>query len=231
MRNLVLLTFLLLSVTVSAQRANQKYRFTTEVSQYIFGNIPVSVEKIFGKRGTIGLTAAVRFATNNSGEYDYQGPFSTGNGNIYDYTGHTTFNRFYNAYTLGIHFKYYFRDHRTFYLEPNIYYRYWYFNEKEVAFRSMPGFEGGYRFDGIRSENQRDFVFGINFGRSIKLKQTRKNKYLLDFEVGVGLIDRSYEFTTITGTVRGEEVEPNYREKGFGKYPMINLGLSFGFER
>ncbi len=230
-------TFLILLLsfcfhTLRGQRANQEYRFTTEFSQYIFGNFPISVEKIYNKRAALGLDAAVRFATKKSGTFKNGEFLSMGNQTVFDYTAQNTFNRFYNAYTLGFHFKWYFRDYRTFYFEPYFQYRYWWFNEKDVRFLPETQFDGqtwGYNYDGIRSEVQRDYVLGVNFGRSIKIKQTRTRKYVIDFKIGVGIVDRSYEFTTHAGRVNGDPVT-DYKERGIGKHPVVNLGLSFGFE-
>ncbi len=222
--------FLLSATFLKAQRNSQDYRITTEFSQYIFGNIPLSIEKIVGKKITVGLDLGVRFATKQSGTFDNKDYFPFTNNGVYDYTNQNTFNRFYNAYTLGIHFKYYFKEYRTFYLEPAFYYRYWYFNEKQIRFTQSEFAFEGYFFDGVRNENQKDYVFCLNFGRTIKLKQGRKNRYVLDFEMGIGMIDRSYTFYTASGSVKGEPVRA-YTENGFGKHPYINLGLSIGLER
>ncbi len=228
----IVFALVIFAVSASAQRNSQDYRFTTEFTQYIFGNIPLSVEKIVGKKVTVGLDLGVRFATKQSGTIDNKDYFPFTNKGVYDYTNQNTFNRFYNAYTLGFHFKYYFKEQRTFYLEPAFYYRYWFFNEKEIEFTRgdiSGGFEG-YFFEGIRNERQEDYVFCVNFGRTIKLKQTRKNKYVVDFEMGIGMIDRSYKFFTDRGSVEDVPVR-SYTESGFGKHPYVNLGLSIGLER
>ncbi len=220
------------SSVLIAQRNSQNYRFTTEFTQYIFGNIPISIEKIVGKKVTVGLDLGIRFATKQSGTFDNKDYFPFTNKGVYDYTNQNTFNRFYNAYTVGFHFKYYFKEQRTFYLEPAFYYRYWFFNEKQIEFTRgdiSGGFEG-YFFNGFRNENQEDYVFGLNFGRTIKLKQGRKNRYVLDFEMGIGIIDRSYKFFTERGSVEDVPVRA-FTERGYGKHPYINLGLSIGLER
>ena len=222
----------LISTSLLAQRNSQNYRFTTEFSQYIFGNIPVSIEKLVNKKVTVGLDLGVRIATKQSGTIDNKDYFPFTNKGVYDYTNQNTFNRFYNAYTIGLHFKYYFREQRTFYLEPAFYYRYWYFNEKNIEFGRSDingGFQG-YFFEGLRNERQEDYVFCVNLGRTIKLKQTRKNRYVLDFEMGIGIIDRSYKFFTERGSVKDAPVRA-YTESGFGKHPYVNLGLSIGLER
>jgi hypothetical protein len=227
-----LIVFLTIGTVALAQRNNQDYRFTTEFSQYIFGNIPVSIEKIVAKKVAVGIDLGVRFATKKSGTFENQNIFPFTNSGVYDYTNQNTFNRFYNAYTIGIHFKYYFNEKRIMYMEPMFYYRYWYFNEKDVRFTrdELSGGFSGYFFDGNRNENQKDFVFGMNIGSTIRLKQKRRNTYVMDFEVGLGLIDRAYTFYTASGTVKNEPVRA-YTEKGFGKHPYINVGLIFGIER
>lgn len=226
------LTLILFGTFASAQRNSQDYRFTTEFSQYIFGNIPFSIEKIAGKKVTVGLDLGVRFATRQSGTFENKDYFPFTNKGVYDYTNQNTFNRFYNSYTLGFHFKYYFKEQRTFYLEPAFYYRYWFFNEKDIEFTRGPndGSFQGYFFNGIRNENQEDYVFSLNLGRTIKLKQTRKNRYVLDFEMGIGIIDRSYKFFTASGSIEDVPVKA-FTESGFGKHPYVNLGLSIGLER
>lgn len=229
-RSALILVFI--SSALFAQRNSQDYRFTTEFSQYVFGNIPVSIEKLINKKVTIGLDLGVRFATKQSGTIENKDYFPFTNKGVYDYTNQNTFNRFYNAYTVGLHFKYYFKENRTFYLEPAFYYRYWFFNEKQIEFERGDingGFEG-YFFEGIRNEKQEDYVFCVNLGRTIKLKQTRKNRYVLDFEMGIGIIDRSYKFFTERGSVEDVPVR-SYTESGFGKHPYVNLGLSIGLER
>lgn len=233
--NLRIIFFICIISTLGlrGQRASQNYRFTTEITQYAFGNIPISLEKFFGKRATIGIDLGIRIATKQSGVFQNKEMFPFTGSSAYDYTIQNTFNRFYNAYTLGIHFKYYLSDSRRFYLEPAFYYRYWWFNEKEVEFtrESNGDFRGfGFFFNGIRTENQKDYVFSLNLGRTIKFKQNRKRNYVLDFEMGIGMIDRSYEFFTLRGTVQEDPVR-NFNERGFGKHPYLNLGLSIGFEQ
>lgn len=208
------------------------YRLTLEVSRLIWGDIPISFEKVLGKRATIGLNAAYRFSTKESGTMENNdiGPFRSDD--VYDYLRQNYSNRFYNAFTGGIHFKYYFRDKRTFFIEPNFYYRYWYFNDKDVEFTEQTNWDNqpiGYSYDGIRTEEQRDMAFHLNFGRTIHFDNPIKHHYVMDVEIGIGMVDRSYEFYTLQGMVEGVPVR-DYREKGYGKYPILKFGLTFGME-
>jgi hypothetical protein len=192
-----------------------KYRITVTPTQFVLLDFPLTIERVF-KRHTIGLTIAYRPSIKNSGK------IGGGNGNGGVYKDRNFLNPFYNAITIGFNSKYYFNTKKNLFLDANVFYRYWWFDKKDIEYDGEKD-----DFKGIRSERQQVVGFKLLFGRSFQLKTKSKVKPIVDLYCGAGMRYKTYVFETFDGTIN-DTYYTYYKEEMRGWLPSIQAGVKLG---
>jgi len=192
MRTLLILIFITLI---------QKFSFaqdTTQIglkimilpTQFLFLDFPLTIEKVF-KRETLGLTVSYRPSPQSSGE------IRGGHGLFGYYLDQSFRNSMYNCFTVGLNSKYFLSKRKKLFLDANLFYRYWWFDNKNCHYDNVEG----YRFNATRTENQNEYGFKLLFGNSFQIKTKSKVKPIIDLYCGLGLRYITYVFETFNGTI------------------------------
>lgn len=219
MKRSFIFLFLILVATgsiVAEEKANEVIRVTSVPTQYLFYDFPLVIEKRFD-RYALGITLAYRVSTENSGEVDGL------SGLMGDYWYQNFWNPMYNAFTVGVHSKYFLSSEGRWFIEPGLFYRYWWFDNKEVIYNNVEG----YSFDGKRSETQQVYAFKILIGSDISIKSSTKIKPVLEWYCGLGFRYKSYLFKTYEGTVN-DQFYIYKEDMGNLWNPSIHLGIRLG---
>lgn len=169
------------------------YRIMVSPTQFIFNDYTLSVEKLMG-RHTLGLSLG--FRPYSKGEGEVKGI----NGLMGDYEYQNMWNGLYNAGTIGINSKYYLGKKQKFFGELQLFYRNWWFDNKQAVYDNIEG----YRFDGLRSEEQNVYGLKLLAGRSSRLITGDRNALVLDFYAGIGIRYKTFWFKTDGGMVNDE---------------------------
>jgi len=195
-----------------------KFSISTNPTQYFFLDFPVIFEGYY-HRHTIGLTISYRPSTLNSGE------ISSGKGpRLGEYIYQNYHNYLYNAVTLGLNSKYFLRKQDNVYLDGQIFYRYWWFDRKKASFENV---EGGYSFDGTRTEKQNILGFKLLFGKTVEYKYGHKIRPIINMYVGIGLRYKTYLFETFDGVVNGSYY--SYKKDNWSLWtPSLEFGITLG---
>jgi hypothetical protein len=196
-----------------------KYRISILPTQFVFRDIPITFEKVF-KRHTIGLTIEYKPSTQKSGEIN-----SMSIGMLGGYEDQNFVNRIYNAATIGLNSKYYLFKHDKIFIDAELFYRLWWFDNRLCSFDNVEG----YRFNGTRTERQNVIGLKLLSGISCKIKLTSKLKTLIDLYGGFGIRYHYEEFETYNGTVG--DIYYSYKKDIFNYWwPSLQLGVKIGVE-
>lgn len=190
-QTLLILSFIFINTCLSGQDTlNRHYRILITPSQFIFNDYSISAEKFFKGR-TIGITLGYKPSTKSGGE------ISGGHGLLGIYKDQNMWNGLYEAVTFGINSKYYFKRNKRFFGDLALFYRYWWFEKKYAKFDNVEG----YRFDGLRTEQQNVVGMKLLAGYSTYILKGNKGSIIIDFYVGIGLRYKSLWFRTYDGFI------------------------------
>ncbi|MFN4234370.1 MAG: hypothetical protein ACK4IK_06135 [Bacteroidia bacterium] len=198
----------------------QSLRVTTNPGYYIFNTYPITIEKIY-KNKSIGLHFSFKPSTKKSGTIPSMGVGLTSS---YLYTNFI--NDLNNAFTIGLNSKIYLiKNYNILFIEPVIFYRYWWFKNKYASFDNYMN----YSFEGIRTEKQH--VFGTKFLIGCSFNINRKHKYqpYLDIYWGLGARLKYIQFYTYEGFI-DYEFHSYHKDQGFVLLPSLHFGLNLGLE-
>jgi hypothetical protein len=195
-----------------------EFSISTNTTQYFFLDFPLIFEKYY-TRHTLGLLISYRPSTMNSGEV------TSGKGPITgEYVFQNYHNYLYHAVTVGVNSKYFFSKKNNLYIDGQVFYRYWWFDNKEAVFENV---EGGYTFDGLRTEKQNILGFKLLFGKSIQIVSRHKIRPIINMYVGTGLRYKKYRFETFNGFVNGNYY--TYKEDVWSQWiPSLEFGMNIG---
>lgn len=221
MKKIFLLTAFLCTMNLAHAQdttLHATFRVMTIPSQFVVLDFPIVIEKIIKKRHSIGLLFSYRPSTQNSGEIRAGGAGS-------DYVYQNFQNKMNNAVTVGLSTKYYMPQWYNLFFEADLFYRYWWFENKDCYYNNVEG----YSFDGIRTEHQNVYGLKMLIGRSFELKSNAKVKFVLDIYGGLGMRYRTYTYETVDGTVN-DQYYPYLKETGtnFSFSPQIGIKIGVG---
>lgn len=168
----------------------RNYRVMITPSQFIFNDYSISAEKFFG-RHTIGLTLGYRPSTKSGGE------IHGGSGTFGYYEDQNMWNDLYEAATIGLNSKYYFGKKNRYFTDFCLFYRNWWFENKYAKYDNIEG----YRFDGLRTEEQNVYGLKLLLGYSTYIFKGNRNSIVMDFYAGIGFRNRDFSFKTFDGFV------------------------------
>ncbi|MEO6903409.1 MAG: hypothetical protein ABI315_09655 [Bacteroidia bacterium] len=213
---LSIIYFLSCNFSFGQDSTEVKFRITTTPIQLFFYDFPLNFEKSF-KKYTVGVIASYRLSTRNSGRV------SGGAGLLGGYRTQNFWNPLYNAFTIGLNSKYYFVKEKHDFIESILFYRYWWFNNKDCEYDNVEG----YNFQGTRTERQDIFGLKLLYGHSFTIKIKSNVKPIIDLYVGLGLRYITYKFETVNGKVK--DIYYDYKQDiGNSWAPTFHFGLKLG---
>ena len=219
MHRKVFILLILFTYQAFSQKAEvPKFRVSSKISQYLFGNLPLSLDMYVSEKVTLGADIAFKPALKEGGEIL---PYTIGD----EYLMQNFWNGHYNSVTVGLHSKIFLIEKAGIYSEPNIYYRYWWFKAQDSYFKG----EEGYSFHGTRSERQNVSGANILVGKTFEIFSLDGVTYFVDLDFGPGFLYKQYSFTTEDGTVNGE-YHDHYLESGSEWQATLNFGISLGVQ-
>lgn len=172
-----LFTILLFTESSFAQvQSYGKYSITTQPLQFLCRDVAITFERIF-KRNTLGVTAAYRFDSdldrNPLGDVEYW----AGRNQAFACP------RF-NGVTFAINSKYYFTKSSRMYFDAQLFYRFWWYNDR-FSYTPYKGSSTGYDYN----SSVRNHVVGLKllWGKSYIPKKTRKINPVFIWYIGVGI--------------------------------------------
>lgn len=211
------IAFIFSNVKAHAQSDTiESLRISTIPVQYFFLDFPFIIEKSY-QRHTLGVLISYRPSTKSSGEI----PGITGLGGEYIYQNY--WNPLYNGVTAGFVSKYYLSEKRKSFLEADLFYRFWWFNNKDAIFDNVEG----YRFEGTRTERQHIAGLKLLFGSSKKLPSKSRYQPFLDTYFGLGVRYKYYQFETYDGFVWDQYYDYK-KDQGNLWLPSIHVGVRIG---
>jgi len=215
----ILLVFLsALSFARSNDTTHVHWKITTKPTELLLGNIPLTVEKVY-KRRTLGLTLAYRPSYQSSGNVS-----SAGSGLAGDYEYQYAMNKIVQGAYVGINSKnYIFGAHRKFYIDPELFFRRWWCNNKNESFSNVEG----YHFNATRTESINVYGLKILMGYSFVFCKTKAHKIVMDTYFGTGLRYKTWNYESTNGTVNGVYYT-NKTDSGNSFLPSVHLGVQFG---
>jgi hypothetical protein len=185
--------------------------------QLLFRELVLEYERPINQKWGYGLGLAYRFDRNHVPE------FSGGSTGLFgDYQFQNMFNPHYKAFYFCISPKRYFNKHN--FLSLDIFYRYWWCDNKHIIFESRWS-----NFDAIRTDKVS--VYGLKIlinSRQRLYKFTTNFESVITFYAGLGYRFRTYQYESLGGTIFNL---PNIykKENGQEHLPSIHLGLRLGF--
>ncbi len=215
--SVILVFALIYSFNIFAQDSTKKsIRISVLPTQFLFTDFPIIFEYAIGKF-TFGISPSIKFSTQNSGEVA-----NVVHGQFGHYTFQNMFNKHYNAFTISLNSKYYFREKDRVYFETVLFYRHWWFDKKFASFDNVEG----YSFAGLRTEHQNVFGIKLLLGKTFVLWEKSKIHPIIDCYFGIGCRYKMYDFETLDNNFNVIDVY-----KGSYWWPVSpQMGIKLGFE-
>lgn len=219
MHKKVFILLILFTYQAFSQKVHEpKFRVSSKISQYLFGNFPFSLDVYVADKITLGADIAYKPALTSGGEIL---PYTLGD----DYLMQNFWNGHYNSITIGFHSKVFLIEKAGIYTEPNVYHRYWWFKDQQVYFEN----DENYSFEGTRSERQNVSGANILVGKTFEVFSLHGVTYFVDLDFGPGFLYKQYTFETKDGTVNGV-YHDQYVESGDDWQATLNFGISLGVQ-
>jgi len=139
------------------------------------------------------------------------------------------FNYFAHAVYLSFAPAYYFSSDRKFYLQPELFYRYYWFNDQKLNYDPV---ERGPKYNSIRSEKANVFGIKLLAGYNAKVSISKKLLFNAKFYSGLGFRYKNYSYTNVDNHVTDDygNISIIPYEKITGSYfaPSFHLGVKIG---
>lgn len=194
------------------------WKITTKPTELVLGNVPLTVEKVFKQR-TLGFTIAYRPSTRSGGEV-----MGGGSGLFGNYEYQYVWNRVVEGAYVGINSKNYFRGKgRRFYIDPELFCRRWWCNDKIASYRDVEG----YNFNATRTEAVNVIGLKLLCGHSFIFCKTKAVKLVLDTYCGIGVRYKTWKYESTNGTVNNMYFA-HKTENGSIILPSLHVGVQFG---
>ncbi|MBY0478223.1 MAG: hypothetical protein K2Q24_11290 [Chitinophagaceae bacterium] len=169
------------------------------------------------KKVVIGTLLAYRFSNQDSGKVG-----SAGSGLAGGYSWRYN-NNLYDSYTAGIYVKRYFGKTRYHFIQVDLFYRNWAFQNKPARYR-----DERYSFNGIRKENIDVYCIKLLVGKTYFLsKKNTKRRPYIDAYAGAGFRYQVENFETFNGEVNTVYF-PYLKERNYNRWFTPQLGIKMG---
>ncbi len=213
-------TFVYLFLNILTVAGQGKIEISIKPTQLFYIDIETHIG-IKKSRSVTGLILAYRPSTKDSGKIK-----AGGSGMAGGYQLQNIFNRLYTGFTTGLFKKFYVDKKTTSFLETDLFYRNWKFNNKNASYNNVEG----YRFNGHRTENVNVYCLKLLAGRTVLLSKSKKVKPFIDFYTGLGIRYKLSNYKTQPGYVY--DIYYDYKTDAFKELlPSFQAGLTFGLQK
>ena len=230
-RTLIIIIFLgFIAIPISAQDSIQTKNIDNGLyflpTQLLFGEIVLTFEHFTKKYFSISYSIGYKIPT---GTGNVMEPVGSGLFATYEYQ--YMFNEFSKALYFSVAPSFYFKGQRKYYLQPELFYRFYWFDNKKLSFDNFET----YRYNSIRTE--RIHVMGLKFLAGFNSMIKVSNRLVLNIKTyaGVGVRYKTYKYVDIDNEVpddNGEITIIPYNEKtGDLILPSIHLGIKIGIAK
>ncbi len=198
-------------------KSQRVIEFGIKPTEAAFLNFEVNAA-IGNKRTRYGILFSYRPSTQDTGLIK-----SFGSGALGGY-GHNHFNKLYKSFTLGLYQKTYLNKAMGFFLETDIFYRNWRFENKRATWKNAEG----YRFQGLRTENVDVYGLKLLIGHTFFLtRKENKLRLYLDVYGGVGIRYKASTYETFDGYVY-DDYYTSKEDKFYSTMPSLQGGCKLG---
>jgi hypothetical protein len=213
---LVFLVSFLLSFCLNAQIfQNASRQLSTNPAQYALSGFNIRYAEM---RGNLRMGLDLGFRPSYCNGCKIEG--NTGIAGEYPDQNFSNYN--YNGLTLGAFFDTHSKTGSGF-LSMQPYFRYWWFNNKEIAYDNVEG----YSFSGLRSETNRLIGIRLMAGSAYNLWAGKETRGTVDISVGPGLMYRWTRYTTHRGFIYQDPVEDFTEKHQRLVHPVLHFRLDF----
>jgi hypothetical protein len=217
MRRTLTFTLVICFLTLMKGKAQRVMEFNVKPTEFVFLNFE-SGFAIGTAKKRYGFFISYRPSTQDSGLVKNSGSGAAGG------YGHPHYNKLYSGYTLGLYQKTYFNKIPNLFLEANVFFRNWSFENKSAEFRNVEG----NNFKGLRTENVDVYGLKLLAGKTIVLAGRDKRCQLyVDLFIGVGIRHKIETYETFNGYVN--DTYHVYKKEKFHKtLPTPQSGVKLG---
>ncbi len=194
-------------------------------TQLVFPEILLTYEHFLTNRFSLSYSLGYKIPV---GKGEVIKEFGHGLFAIYEYQ--YMFNKFSNAIYFSISPSYYLGQKRNFFIQCELFNRYYWFDKKQLAFDNIET----YNYNSIRTE--RNNVVGIKVLIGTNIKLSISDSYFLNFKIylGPGLRYKIYNYENINGieNINGQDtIIPYNKEHGSLILPSVQFGVKIGITR
>jgi hypothetical protein len=198
-------------------RSQRVIEFGIKPTEFALLNFEVNAA-VGNKKARYGIFFSYRPSTQDSGLVKGAGTGAAGG------YAQPHFNKLYNSYTVGLYQKTYLNNDMDLFLETDIFYRNWRFKNKQARFDNVEG----YRFNGMRTENEDVYGLKVLIGKTYMLTR-RESRLGLYFDLygGLGIRHQQQTFETYDGYVN--DIYYDYKKERFlYTQPSVQGGVKLG---
>lgn len=205
---IVLFILMLYGTALSAQEMNYgSWSLHVTPTQFVFKEIPVTVEKFIGSRNTIGLHFAYKFGKNISRD-----------SMRYRSINHFYFMGEYNARTIALSTKWYFDHYKIKYFDLVLFNRYWWYDKVSYVNNGIP----------LTTQDKMN-VWGMKLIMGTTVYSMHKSRFVpyANLYAGIGIRFKAIQSEIFDSNPTGVFINysSDYQE---GLLPSIQAGVNVG---
>lgn len=219
---LFFILFLFAKGSTAQFKLSGKYTISMQPLQLLCRDVPIYFERIYPKH-TLGFTIGYRFDSKLN-ENPIQ-PIRYWTGNDFGFTSPR-----FKGITLGINSKLFLDKERTFYFEGQLFYRYWWFNDRMYINSTGTGADN---YVYLVSGNRNVVGLKLLVGKSQSLRQRGTRRPFFYYYLGLGYRIKTEKESGVTWYTNNVNSIPNpqpYSTADNSHLPSLHLGINFGIE-
>lgn len=218
---IILSTFFCFKINNAQHNQSGKYSVSFQPLQLFCRDVPITFERIYPKH-TLGFSLGYRFDAklieNPIQQISYYA------GSDFEFTSPR-----FKGITLGVNTKSFLDKERIFYLEGQLFYRYWWFNDR--MYRNGNGGSDNYVYLASGNRNVAGFKLLLGMRQSLMQRGTRRPFFY--YFLGLGYRIKTEKESGLTWYSNYLNSIPNpipYTKIDNSHLPSIHLGINFGIE-
>lgn len=195
-------------------------------TQLFSPEIIITYERFYNQRNSISYSFGYKIPNEKGKTVE---PFGHGLFAIYEYQ--YMFNEFANAIYTSFAPSHYFGQHNKYYFQSELFYRYYWFNNKRIAFDNIEDIG----FNAIRSESSHILGLKILLGANHTIRLNEFKAINIKIYGGVGFRYKNYKYENIDNEsfdyLGNLTIVPFATRKGDLFVPSIQLGIKIGIAK
>ena len=226
-RNAVIFNLLLIIIFPCSQLRGQKieeFQIANGIyllpTQLVFPEILLTYEHFVKDDLSLSFSMGYKFPTGSGDTLE-----AFGSGLLAEYENQYMFNEYLHGMYLSVAPSFYFSDTRNFYWSPELFYRYYWCNDKRLYFDNVETD----RFNSIRSEQNHVIGLKLLAGYNSKIDISEKCAIAFKFFGGLGTRYKIYKYENVDNVMEDGTTVPYEMEQGTAVWPVaIQLGVKAG---